>query len=182
MQLRLFARVLPGIATASVISALAVTTTSNYPSYATGNKFFCTEENGIPVTKIRTSRGNQTFIRWVVKDFKKFPPKQRCKIVTAKFQRYYDNGSLYITSRDNFNSYPVLCIANRKGASCEKENVLVTLKPGTDTGRVLQQMVNFRRSAGESVIDLSGCQAFSYEEGEVYLDVKQLVDGEGCVQ
>lgn len=34
MQLRLLARILPGVATASVISALAVATASNQPSYA----------------------------------------------------------------------------------------------------------------------------------------------------
>lgn len=65
MQLRLFAQIVPGVATASVTSALALaiiaTTTSNQPSYAGGNKFFCTQDNGVPVTKVRTSRGNETF-------------------------------------------------------------------------------------------------------------------------
>lgn len=136
MQLRLSAQILPGVATASVISVLALTVTTtidNQPSYAGGNKFFCTQEGNTPVTKVRTSRGPETFIRWVVQDFKKFPPAQRCKIVSTRFQRYYDNGSLFITTRDNFNNYPVLCIANRKGTPCTSENVLVTLKPGTDT-------------------------------------------------
>ncbi|MBH8573744.1 COP23 domain-containing protein [Nostocaceae cyanobacterium CENA369] len=186
MQLRLFAHILTGVATASVISALALavaTIASNEPSYALRNKFFCDQEDGIPVTKVRTSRGNETFIRWVVQDFKNFPPANRCQIVSAKFQRYYDNGSLLITSRDNFNNYPVLCIVNRKGAPCTSQNVLVTLKPGTDTGRVLQQILDFRRGVGSSVVNLSGCQAFTYDEqGDLYLDVKQLVDGKECSQ
>lgn len=184
MQLKILAHRLSGIATSAVISALSlgiVSITSNHPSDASTNKFFCSQEGGVPITKVRTPRGNETFIRWVVKDFKKFSPAQRCKIVSARFQRYYDNGSLFITSRDNFNNYPVLCITNRKGASCTSDNILVTLKPGTDTGRVLRQMLDFRRGVGESVINLSGCQAFTYDQGDVYLDVKELVDGKGCV-
>jgi len=184
MQLRLFAQILPGVATAFgtlVVGAIA-TTTSNQPSYAGNNKFFCTQEDGIPVTKVRSSRGNETFIRWVVTDFKKFPASQRCKIVSARFQRYYDNGSLFITSRDNFNGYPVLCIANRKGIPCTSENILVTLKPGSDTGVTLKQIIDFRRGVAASPVNLSGCQAITYDNGDLYLDVKQLVDGKECGQ
>lgn len=133
MQMRLFAQILPGVATAFgtlVVGAIA-TTTSNQPSYAGNNKFFCTQEGGVPVTKVNTSRGPETFIRWVVTDFNNFPALQRCKIVSARFQRYYGNGTLFITSRDNFQGYPVLCIANRKGTPCTSENILVTLKPGS---------------------------------------------------
>jgi len=180
MQLRLFARVLPGVATASMISALALavaTTTSNQPSYARGNKFFCTEEGGTPVTKVRTSRGNETFIRWVVKDFKKFPPKERCKIVSVRFQRYYFSGSLFIRSKNKFeDKYPVLCVVNKEGAPCTSENLLVTLQRGTDVGRVLQQIIDFRRGVAGKPIELSGCHSTD-ERGDLYIDVKQLVDG-----
>jgi Circadian oscillating protein COP23 len=88
MQLKLFAQILPGVATAFValiVGAIAIAT-SNELSYAGDNKFFCTQEGNTPVTKVRTSRGNETFLRWVVKDFKKFPPLQRCKMVSARFQ------------------------------------------------------------------------------------------------
>ncbi|MCC5624811.1 COP23 domain-containing protein [Nostoc sp. CHAB 5715] len=186
MQLRLFARVLPGVATTSVISALALavaTTTSNQPSYARNNKFFCTQERGVPVTKVRTSRGNETFIRWVVKDFKKFPPSERCKIVSTRLQRYYDNGSLFIRSEFNFNNHPVLCIANRKGIPCTSDNVLVTLKPGTDLGRVYQQIIAFRRGVAGKPLDLTGkCRPYTEYDGDLYLDVKRLVDDKQCGQ
>jgi hypothetical protein len=174
MQLRLFAQILPGVALALVLIA---TTASSQPSYAESNKFFCAEEKGVPVTKVRTSRGNETFIRWVVKDFKKFPPQQRCTIVTKRFQRYYDNGALFITSRNNVNGYPVLCISDRKNAPCTTDNILVTLKPGADAGVVLKQMLDFRSGANATGgIPLSGSQYVTYEQGDLYLDVKQLVD------
>jgi hypothetical protein len=174
MQLRLFAQVLSGVAFALAVFA---TTTSNQPSYAESEKFFCTQEKGVPVTKVRTSRGNETFIRWVVKDFKKFPPQQRCNIVTKRFQRYYDNGALFITSRDNVNGYPVLCISDRKNAPCTTDNILVALKPGADVGVVLKQILDFRSGANATGgIPLSGSQYLTYEQGDLYLDVKQLVD------
>ncbi|MCF4968575.1 COP23 domain-containing protein [Nostoc sp. CMAA1605] len=183
MQLRSLNYRVTSITTSTIISALAVgitLTTNSQPSEARANRFFCTREGGVPVTKVRTSRGNQTLIRWVANDFKKVSPLQRCRIVSARFQRHYDNGALFITSRDNFNGYPVLCISNRRGTPCTADNILVTLKPGTDTGRVLQQMLSLRRDAGESVINLSGCQAFTYDEGDVYVDVKEFLDGKEC--
>ncbi|MDZ7965261.1 MAG: COP23 domain-containing protein [Nostoc sp. DedSLP03] len=186
MQLRLFARVLPGVATASVISALALavaTTTSNQPSYAGNNKFFCTQQGNTPVTKVRTSRGPETFIRWVFNDFKKFPASERCQIVSQRFQRYYDNGPLFIKSEFNFNNYPVLCIANRRGVPCTADNVLVTLKPGSDPGVVLKQILDFRRGTKGETVGLSGsgkCRFYSEYEGDLYLDVKQLVDDKEC--
>ncbi|MDZ7957249.1 MAG: COP23 domain-containing protein [Aulosira sp. DedQUE10] len=184
MHLRLFTQILPGVAIASVISALAwgiATTTNNQPSYAGNNKFFCDLEGKIPVTKVRTSRGPETFIRWVVKDFKKFPPSQRCKIVSTRLQRYYDNGSLFIRSEFNFNNHPVLCIANRRGVPCTSDNVLVTLKPGTDLGRVYQQIIAFRRGVAGKPLDLSGkCRPYTEYDGDLYLDVKQLVDDKQC--
>ncbi|MBW4645491.1 MAG: COP23 domain-containing protein [Goleter apudmare HA4340-LM2] len=187
MQLRLLAHIFPSIATASVISALALAgvTTSNQSSYARNDKFFCDQEGKTPVTKIRTQRGPETFIRWVVKDFKNFPPAQRCQIVSRRFQRYYSNGALLIRSEFNFNNYPVLCIANRKGTPCTSDNVLVTLKPGTDPGLVLKQILAFRRSVAGKPIDLSGkgkCRPYSEYEGDLYLDVKQLVDDKECSQ
>lgn len=69
-----------------------------------------------------------------------------------------------------------MCIANSKGVPCEKENVLVTLKPGTNVGRVLQQIIDFRRGVGGKPINLSGCNSTD-ERGDLYIDVKQLVDG-----
>ena len=151
------------------------------PSYAGGNKFSCTKEGNVPVTKVRTPRGNETFIRWVVQDFKKFPPAQRCKDVSARFQRYYDNGSLFITTRRNFNNYDVICIADRQNVPYRAENVLITLKPGTNMGRVLKEILAFHRGIGGKPVDLSGCHSTD-EQGNLYIDVKQLVDGNECSQ
>lgn len=160
-------------------TVLSYIVTFNQPSHAQSrNKFFCAILNDVPTTMVRSSRGNVPMIRWTVKDFGRsgFTPLKRCQAVSTRFQRYYDNGQVYITSRSKLNGYPVLCISNTKGGSCSSENILVTLKPGTDTGRVAQQIVDFRRGAADKPIELSGSEFVTYVDGEFYLDVKGLVD------
>ncbi|MFK0734667.1 MAG: COP23 domain-containing protein [Gloeotrichia echinulata HAB0833] len=160
------------------MSAFVTTATINQPSYAGSTKFFCKQINDTPVTMVRTSRGNEPMIRWVVKDFTRsgFNPLQRCQAVSQRFQRYYDNGRLYMTSRDNLNGYPVLCIAKSIGGSCSGQDILITLKKGTDPGTVLEQIYALRSSANSQPILLSGSKYVSYVNGDWYLDVKQLVD------
>lgn len=169
------------VAKAFVMASLATcafVATSNQTSYARRSKFYCAVLNGVPITWVRTSRGREQFILWVVKDFSAsgFTPLKRCIAVSAKFRRYYDSGTLYITSRSNVNSYPVLCVANRKRRRCSRKNILVTLRPGTDAGRVLKQILAFRRGASNKPVELSGSELVTYENGEFYLDVKALVD------
>jgi hypothetical protein len=148
------------------------------PSYAE-NKFSCEPRNNIPFTMIRTTRGKEAMIRWVVKDFVKsgYTPKKRCEKVSLKMQRYYDNGMLFFTIRENLNGYPVLCMVTiKKESSCGADDILVMLKPGTNAGKVLRQMIAFRSSNGKP-IDLSGSKIVSYDENAVfYLDVKKMID------
>jgi len=88
---------------------------------------------------------------------------------------------MFFTTRNNVNGYPVLCIANRRNTPCTAENILVTLRPGSDTGEVLNQMIDFRRGVGSEPLNLSGCKLITYDEQEnPYLDVKQLIDGKKC--
>ena len=147
------------------------------PSYARRSKFYCAVLNGEPITWVRTSRGAESFIRWVSPALAfDTPPLERCKVVSARFQRYYDNGRFYITGRDNVNNSPVLCISNRRGGGCSSRNVLVTLQQGSDPGFVIQQILNFRRDANGTTIVLSGNEFIQYVNGEFYLDAKKLVD------
>ncbi len=157
--------------------ALGFVTTVSFvkPSYGGGSKFYCAVLNNVPITWVRTSRGKEPFIRWVSTAFN-FSPLERCKIVSAKFRRYYDNGEFYLTGRDNVNGYPVLCISNREGGSCSSQNVILTLKQGSDPGFVIKQIYYFRRGANGSVIELSGDKFIQYVDGEFYLDVKKLID------
>lgn len=166
---------------AFVIASLAICSvvgTYSQPSYARPSKFYCAVLNGVPRTWVRTSRGKEQLIRWVVKDFSAsgFTPLKRCIAVSARFRRFHDNGNLYITSRDNVNGYPVLCIINRKYGGCSPKDILITLRPGSDKARVLKRILAVRRTASNKPVELSGSKCVTYRNGEFYLDVKALVD------
>ncbi|WP_088241711.1 COP23 domain-containing protein [Calothrix rhizosoleniae] len=162
------------LATAITVGFITITSLAQ-PSYGGRSKFYCAKLNGVPITWVRTSRGRERFIRWSSNAFN-VSPLERCKIVSAKFRRYYDNGRFYITGRDNVNGYPVLCISNRRGGRCSANNVLVTLQKGSDPGYVIQQILDFRRGANGTIIELSGDEFIQYVDGEFYLDVNKLVD------
>ena len=90
---------------ATAIALGFVTTVSfTQPSYGGGSKFYCAGDKGVPITWVKTSRGDERFIRWVSDAFD-VSPLERCKIVSAKFRRHYDNGRFYFTGRDNVNDY-----------------------------------------------------------------------------
>ncbi|MDJ0735430.1 MAG: COP23 domain-containing protein [Nostocaceae cyanobacterium] len=157
MKLGKFSRVWQGMVGYFAIASLtgfAVIASTTQPSYAGRSKFYCAVLNGIPYTWVKTVRGDEKFIRWSSNAFN-MSPLERCKIVSARFRRYYDNGRFYITGRDNVNGYPVLCIFNRRGGGCSSKNILMTLQKGSDPGFVLQQILDFRRGADGKIIDLT---------------------------
>jgi hypothetical protein len=167
-----------------VLIGLVVTLSTSLHLNSSGNaqtqkKFFCAQVNGVPTTMVRTSRGSEQMIRWTVNDFARsgFTPQERCNAVSARFETYYRNGAFYLAAKDNFRGYPVLCITTQKPASCKAGNVLVTLKRGTDADNVLGRLLTFRRDTRYyTPVELNGEDYIYFENRELYLDVKQMVD------
>jgi hypothetical protein len=171
MKINLFTGILGAVAIAST------TATMTQPSLAENNRFFCGTRNGVPVTVVRTSRGEIPMIRWVSDYFtsSRYSPLQRCQEVSERFQRYNDNGKLQFIRTGMINQHPVLCFAEYKGGSCAINSVLVTLEPGTNPDRILGRLFDMRARAAGRVIDLSGNQIISYQDGEAYLNIQQLL-------
>ena len=60
-----------------------------------------------------------------------------------------------------------------------KEDVVVTLQPGTDSGRVLRQIKYFRRgAAGARPVPLSGSKTMFYENGDFYINLNEILEEE----
>jgi Circadian oscillating protein COP23 len=150
------------------------------PSYAENTKFRCEMRNDIPFTVAQTPRGKEPIIRWVVKDFRKsgYTPQRRCQEFSTVMQRYYDNGPFYFTSKENINGRPVLCItADKKESTCNSNNILVVLKSGTNAGKTLKLMLNFRRGSSAKPLELSGSKLVSYDaDGNFYLNMREMID------
>lgn len=162
--------------------ALGMTAVISQPSYAQRNRFFCdTSQNEqgktVPATMASTpGQGNVPMIVWVRNDFQgSYTQQQRCEEVASRFQRHYENRTLKFIRTGSINGYPVLCIASSKGGSCPKNQVLITLSPGTDPKPVLTQLLDLRRKVGGTPVYLSGSRTVFYEEGETYVDVEKLL-------
>ena len=180
MKLRLFTRMLAGVALTFSTSVTLI-----QPSYAqTNDKFFCGMSGGVPATVVRATRGNIPMIRWVDTDFPPpWTPQRRCEEISARFQRFYDNGMLNFLKAGRLRGQPVLCVAASRGGPCLENGVVVTLKAGTDPQITLQRILNPRTRAAGGPIELSGGSndsTISYSNGEAYLDMKAYLGEENA--
>jgi hypothetical protein len=172
MKLRLFIQVLTGL-------ALTVSTSIIYSQQANAqpSRFFCAKRNGVPITFARIpGHGNVSMIRWVSGDVGGYSRTERCQIVASRFQKHYENKTLKFVRTGTVSGSPVLCIASYKGGACPRNQVLVTLRPGTDPEPVLVQLLDLRNRAAGREVPLSGSNPLSYVDGETYVDVDRLLE------
>lgn len=172
MKLSLSVQVSAGLALAMGANALM-----SQPSLAE-TKFFCGRSQGTPATMVRTEVGSEPLIRWTLRDLGNagWSPDRRCQEVSARFQRFYDNGNLKFIRTGSINGQRVLCVSRYKGGPCPDSQVLVTLKKGTDAELVLQQLRDFRRGATSRPLQLTGTGTETYVDGETYIDVQKLLN------
>jgi hypothetical protein len=165
--------------------ATAMTAAFPQPSIAQSSRqsqFFCGMSNGKPATFVRNNRKRTTevIISWVDNSFP--PPydaQTRCEKVSARFQQFYDNGTLEYLKAGKVNGQNVLCIAATLGGPCLPNGVLVTLKPGTDPQRTMQRLRNSQSRADGRPVELSGGNdGIVYKDGEAYLDMRQFLPDE----
>ena len=84
MKQRLFSQGWIGVTQAVILASLTALTTiatTNQPSYAKGETFYCGKSKGIPVTFVRTQDSRKvTIVRWTSNAY--FPPpwtaQRRC--------------------------------------------------------------------------------------------------------
>ena len=112
--------------------ALGATAALSRPSEAENRRFFCDTDNhhslgNVPSTIARTTRGDIPIINWVSERTNGWTPERRCELVSQRFQRYYDNGTLKYIRTGNINNHPVICVASSKGGDCLERDVLLTL-------------------------------------------------------
>ena len=133
-------------------------------------KFSCGQIDGTPATMAKTSKGNNVpVIRWVSSYFSGtgWTAQARCKDVSARFQRYYDDGSLRFLTTGQKNGLPVICTSPVKDGGCK--NLLFTLKSGTDPSIALQNLLNVRNRARGPLDE---------NPGRLYVDIEELINGD----
>jgi hypothetical protein len=110
--------------------------------------FFCGKgSNGLPTTFVNTPSGNIPLIRWKSHFFEHsgYTPDVRCRDVSQRFTRFYNQGILNFVTTGVVNNQPVVCVASTMGGSCT--GVLFTLKPGQSATRTIQQLFDVRAGA-----------------------------------
>lgn len=130
--------------------------------------FFSCNETPTPLTAFYSPEGSLPVIYWVSEYFTHsgWDPLTRCRSVTGRFQRYYEEGTLDYITTGIVNRLPVVCVSSELGGPCT--GVLLTLKPGENASLVIQRL--FDLSYGRNVGPL-------YESGSrLYLDFNQYLE------
>lgn len=166
MKIKLFA-------SAFVISTvtIAITFIGSSSASAGTTTFVCGTSKGVPTTMAKTPRGNVPVIRWNSDYFNNsgWTPQKRCQEVSKKFQTFYQNGTLkYLTTAD-FNGQSAVCVAERENGSCNPNGsgILFTLKPGSNPGETLQQLLSVRVHAAGPLNESSP---------RVYINMNQFLE------
>jgi hypothetical protein len=138
-----------------VVGSIALTQIE-FPADAQTSTFYCDTSGSVPVTRIRTGRGDESFIQWRTSFSGGYGAARRCQEVSARFQREHTRGRLHLTSRRNVNGHPVICYAESENGACNASNVLVTLSRGTNHRNALLRFSAFQRGASNRPLELSG--------------------------
>lgn len=174
MKFNLLAQTCLGLSV--VTGAIAVSAESSYAQ----DRFYC-DGNQITTT-VQTERGSIPLIRWTDRSFPPpFTPEQRCQIVSDRFKKFDNNGTLKYIKADTLNNLPVLCVAAYKGGSCLPDGLLVTFKPGTDANQTLVRILDRRVWAASGPIQLSSHNStpetlVSEVNGQTYVNMEMFLN------
>jgi hypothetical protein len=134
---------------------------------ASTTQFVCGNSGNIPTTMAQTKNGSVPVIRWNSDFFAKdgWTAQARCQEVSSRFEKYYQNGSLKFLTSGIMNGMSVICTTKNLGGNCE--NLLFTLKSGSNPSQELRQLTNVRNRAGGPLNET---------DGRVYINVEQLLN------
>lgn len=136
-----------------------------------GPEFLCDNSGANPATVVRSPQhGDVTMIEWKSDHFSNsgFSPEHRCQKVSTKFQTAYKQGNLKFFTTGLVNRQSVICAVATKSSPCNNNNMLYTLKPGSDPRKTLKQILDIRSGASTN--------ALNETENRVYVEFDALVE------
>ena len=158
----------------SVLTASTLIPSS--PALSQGATFVCsTDENGFPATTVQSPQhGNVHIITWSSGYFKgaDYDNQRRCDIVSAKFEKFYAQGTLKYLTNGMVNRQPVICAVPNQNEVCNKDNFIYTLKSANDAQEKLQKLRAIRSGASTP-----GTRLYETKVGEaIYVDIDKYVE------
>ena len=137
--------------------------------------FTCTDVSGRLATAVQTRKGNVPLIYWdsAVFNGAGFNPEVRCQKVTQRFTNLYGSGQLKYLAVGKVRSQPVICGLKVSKSSCNSENMLFTVKPGSDPRNVLRQLNAVRnRAANSAAVNESSAPIAANPSTDTQVDVE----------
>ncbi len=111
--------------------------------------FVCGKAEGKPATVARTKKGDVPIVIWSSEGFSEagFTPQVRCQQVSARFQTMYRSGQLKYITAGTLNNLPVICATKQQNTTCDRQNLLYTLKANADPQLVIKKLMMVRNRA-----------------------------------
>jgi Circadian oscillating protein COP23 len=137
---------------------------------AEGLQFFCGKTfdsasgSQVPTTLVwqPEKEGNVALIRWKSEYFGKDTQK-RCQLVSAKFQKLWNDGKLNFITAGTVKKQPIVCGVANEGDSCSGQNQLFQLKPFADSSNLIAQLEGvFQGKVSSPVYESGGGSASKY--------------------
>ena len=141
-------QILVGLTTLAMVSANTLHAPSSQALTAT-TSFVCGKANGKPATLARTRKGDVPIVIWSSEALSRsgFTPQVRCQQVSARFQSLYSSGQLKYITAGTVNNLPVVCATKQLASTCDRQNLLYTLKPNSDPQQVIKRLMAIRNRA-----------------------------------
>jgi len=119
-------------------------------------KYRCIDREGTPVTVIDTPRGSIDLIVWSKDLLPQYAPRNRCEIITDRFQKHASTNNLRFISWGTVNDSRAICVSDANG-KCQPDGLLITLNPQDNPELVLRQLfdLNTPLTRAKTVIDLN---------------------------
>jgi hypothetical protein len=162
------------LATTAMVGESAILAPPSHAVTAT-TSFVCGKVDGTPATVARTKKGDVPILIWRAEDFSKsgFTPQVRCQRVSDRFQALYSSGQLRYITAGKLDKTPVLCATKEKTGICTKQNLLYTLRFGSDPQSVIKKLMEIRNRATSGGVDESGELSTSIEVNWLESDENQ---------
>ncbi len=110
-------------------------------------------------------------IVWKREDFSGngYPPQKRCREVSPRFQKAYNNKSLKYITHGKMNRQPVICTANQVGEDCD--TLLITLKHEDNAQQTLEQLSDILLGYASSALEQSSGEIAYSDDNRIYIKV-----------
>lgn len=191
----MFSSFIAKIATNTAMIAAATQLISLENKQKGTNEFYCgTFENEYAIRVVTPSGTKPLSVIGSWASASGWTPRKRCQTIADRFQKYYDRGILGFMTTGEVNSHPVICVVGKTEASCNEDNVLITLEKSVSAEASLSGLnrsspsISSRSGSSDKYMDghtytlkrqlniPDGSNSILFENGRYFFDIEKLIE------